>query len=477
MSLTTAATADTVEGPPRRPRSSCRPARGSRRSSRARLVAGRADGRAARGAPLRRRVHHATSRCSAAGGRHRPAARQAAVHGQHRRRRQHPAQPQPDLRPGFGVRARRQRASGAAASCSTPPFHGKSIKNYEKVIEEETLRETGDLAGGRRVRDARADEPDHAERHPARPCSAPTARELDYLREIIPPWVKLGSRLATLPEPPFNTGRYSPWGRLAEFRRKFDRTVFAADRQGRGRPALRRAHRHSRAAAAQPVRGRHADVASGHLRRAADAAWPPGMKPPRRRWGGRSSGYAAIPQCLPSSSKENDDGRQRVPPGDHPRDCSGSAPSSTSPAATSTAPHFDLGEWRIPHGYIDDGRDRQTARQSPTSSRIPSASTRTGSSATRPPTCVGAVRRWHPALHRGRVRQRRDGRRAANGVAALRDRDRQRPGREDPLPWHRVHAQGRRPHRRAPPANQRSPRLAAAARFGSFQPGRGKWQV
>ena len=29
-----------------------------------------------------------------------------------------------------------------------------------------------------------------------------------------------------LPEPPFRTGRRSPWGRLEEFRRKFDRVVF-----------------------------------------------------------------------------------------------------------------------------------------------------------------------------------------------------------------------------------------------------------
>ena len=28
----------------------------------------------------------------------------------------------------------------------TPPFHGKSIKNYEKIFEEETLREIGELA-------------------------------------------------------------------------------------------------------------------------------------------------------------------------------------------------------------------------------------------------------------------------------------------------------------------------------------------
>ena len=32
----------------------------------------------------------------------------------------------------------------------TPPFHGKSIKNYERIFEEETLREAGVLARGRR---------------------------------------------------------------------------------------------------------------------------------------------------------------------------------------------------------------------------------------------------------------------------------------------------------------------------------------
>ena len=35
-----------------------------------------------------------------------------------------------------------------------PPFHGKSMKNYEAIIEEETLRETADWPEGRAVRDA-----------------------------------------------------------------------------------------------------------------------------------------------------------------------------------------------------------------------------------------------------------------------------------------------------------------------------------
>ena len=30
-----------------------------------------------------------------------------------------------------------------------PPFHGKSIKNYETIIEEETLREIADWPEGR----------------------------------------------------------------------------------------------------------------------------------------------------------------------------------------------------------------------------------------------------------------------------------------------------------------------------------------
>jgi hypothetical protein len=47
------------------------------------------------------------------------------------------------------------------------------------------------------------------------PFSVPTV--LDYLRKIIPPWA-VGVTEATLPEPPYTLGRYSPWGRLAEFR-------------------------------------------------------------------------------------------------------------------------------------------------------------------------------------------------------------------------------------------------------------------
>jgi cytochrome P450 len=49
--------------------------------------------------------------------------------------------------------------------------------------------------------------------------------QLDELRRIIPPWVTLGSRLAVLPVPSRTYGRYSPWGRLAAYRRDYDAVI------------------------------------------------------------------------------------------------------------------------------------------------------------------------------------------------------------------------------------------------------------
>jgi cytochrome P450 len=102
-----------------------------------------------------------------------------------------------------------------------PPFHGKSIKNYETIIEEETRRETANWPEG--------------EAFPTLPSTmritlnailravfGAEGTELDQLRRILPPWVTLGSRLATVPKPNRTFGRYSPWGRLAEWRRQYD---------------------------------------------------------------------------------------------------------------------------------------------------------------------------------------------------------------------------------------------------------------
>ncbi|OBA83992.1 cytochrome P450 [Mycobacterium sp. 1164966.3] len=105
-----------------------------------------------------------------------------------------------------------------------PPFHGKSMKQYEAIIEEETLRETANWPEGRPV----------ATLPPTmritlnailRAIFGADGAELDELRRIIPPWVTLGSRLAGLPKPERNYGSFSPWGRLAEYRRQYDLLV------------------------------------------------------------------------------------------------------------------------------------------------------------------------------------------------------------------------------------------------------------
>jgi hypothetical protein len=49
--------------------------------------------------------------------------------------------------------------------------------------------------------------------------------DLEDLRQIIPPFVTLGSRLAVLPSRPCAGGRFTPWGRLAVYRRQYDAVV------------------------------------------------------------------------------------------------------------------------------------------------------------------------------------------------------------------------------------------------------------
>jgi cytochrome P450 family 138 len=113
-----------------------------------------------------------------------------------------------------------------------PPFHGKSIKNYESIIEEETLRETADwpeattfatLAPMMRI----------TLNAILRAVFGADGAELDELRRLIPPWVTLGSRLAALPKPKRTYGRFSPWHRLDVWRDQYDNvieTLIAAER-------------------------------------------------------------------------------------------------------------------------------------------------------------------------------------------------------------------------------------------------------
>jgi cytochrome P450 len=106
----------------------------------------------------------------------------------------------------------------------TPPFHGKSVKNYERIFEEEALREAASWPQGQAFGTL---EPMMRITLNAilRAVFGADDEHLDELRRIIPPWVTLGSRLAVLPMPARRYGRYSPWGRLAAYRRQYDEVV------------------------------------------------------------------------------------------------------------------------------------------------------------------------------------------------------------------------------------------------------------
>ncbi|MDO3635830.1 cytochrome P450 [Mycolicibacterium arseniciresistens] len=106
----------------------------------------------------------------------------------------------------------------------TPPFHGKAMKNYEKIVEEETRREM-------------ASWPDDQPFETLEPMMRITLNiilraifgadgaELDRLREVIPPWVTLGSRLVVFPEPARDLGPLSPWRRLHDYRRTYESVI------------------------------------------------------------------------------------------------------------------------------------------------------------------------------------------------------------------------------------------------------------
>jgi hypothetical protein len=229
-----------------------------------------------------------------------------------------------------------------------PPFHGQSIKNYEKVIEEETVRET-------------ANWPEGVEFPTLEPMNRITLNvilrtvfgadgaELDFLREIIPPWAKLGSRMATLPEPPFSTGPYSPWGRLAEFRRSFDRTVFALIDKAKADPRLEERTDilalllRSTYDDGSPMSGQDVSdelltlLGAGHETTASTLGWA--FERLRRH-----------PDVLAKLIEENDEGGNEFRHATI-QELQRSRTVIDFAGRHVRAPHFDLGEWRIPHGY------------------------------------------------------------------------------------------------------------------------------
>jgi cytochrome P450 family 138 len=229
-----------------------------------------------------------------------------------------------------------------------PPFHGQSIRNYEKAIEEETLRESANWPEGS---DFRSLEPMNRITLNVilRTVFGADGVELEFLRKIIPPWAKLGSRMATLPEPSFNTGRYSPWGRLAEYRRKFDRTVDTLIDKAEADPhldertdilalLLRSRYEDGTAMSRQHIADELLTLlGAGHETTASTLGWA--FERLRRH-----------PQVVAKLVEENDEnGSEYRQATIH--ELQRARTVIDFAGRNVAAPHFDLGDWRIQHGY------------------------------------------------------------------------------------------------------------------------------
>src|SRR5215208_2939272 len=229
-----------------------------------------------------------------------------------------------------------------------PPFHGQSIKNYEKVIEEETLRESANWPLGREFQTL---EPMNRITLNVilRTVFGADGGELDYLREIIPPWVKLGSRMAVLPEPPFSTGRHSPWGKLAEFRRNFDHTVFALIDKAQADPRLeertdilalllRSTYEDGTPMSRQDVSDELLTLlGAGHETTASTLGWA--FERLRRHPG-------VLAKLVEENDQDGNEFRQATI-----QELQRNRTVIDFSGRHVAAPHFDLGDWRIPHGY------------------------------------------------------------------------------------------------------------------------------
>jgi cytochrome P450 len=166
-----------------------------------------------------------------------------------------------------------------------PPFHGKRVRSYEHIIEDEVMREIANWPEGREF-----------ETLPPmmrttlnailRAVFGAEGPALDELRGLLPPMVALVGPYALLP-PVLrrDLGRWSPGGRFLRYRRRFDAVVDSLIADARADAALEERNDvlalllQARYENGEPIPDRHiADelltlVASGHETTASALAW------------------------------------------------------------------------------------------------------------------------------------------------------------------------------------------------------------
>jgi cytochrome P450 len=166
-----------------------------------------------------------------------------------------------------------------------PMFHGKRMRSYEQIIEEEVMREIANWPEGREL-----------ETLPSmtritlgsilRAVFGAEGPALDELRELVPPMVTIASLVLVVP-PRLrrDLGPWSPWGRHLRLRRRFDAIIDSLIADARSDPALRERSDvlallvQARYDNDEPIPDQHiADemltlVASGHETTAGSLAW------------------------------------------------------------------------------------------------------------------------------------------------------------------------------------------------------------
>ncbi len=230
-----------------------------------------------------------------------------------------------------------------------PAFHGRSLREHEAIVVEETLRESATWP-----EDEEFSVYESMKRITLnvilRTIFGAEGAELERLREIVPRYARFGSAMVKLmPVPTLRTRRYTPWNKLDRLRKSFDKAIYelidraqADPRIGERTDVLALLLRSGAADQAGMTRQDICDelvtlIGAGHETTTAALSWT--FERLRRH-----------PDVLSELVSEVDDGR-----GDFRRatilEVLRVRPVIDLPGRRVSAPHFDLGPWRIPHNH------------------------------------------------------------------------------------------------------------------------------
>jgi cytochrome P450 family 138 len=119
----------------------------------------------------------------------------------------------------------------------TPSFNGRRLAAYEAITEREAVDEFASWPADQTF----ATMPSMKRitlNVILRAVFGAEGQELERLRELLPPGIKLGSKLALMPGPQWDWGRWSPWGRFFQYRRAYDAIVDRLIDKALGDPSL-----------------------------------------------------------------------------------------------------------------------------------------------------------------------------------------------------------------------------------------------